>query len=608
MKMIQAFSLCTISLSLAASRVALTHGQTYGNTVVGDNSLYSNGDPLQIVPTSPPSSIFLAEPLTEGKNPICVLNTNLAGSNINVHWQTPYALCSAPPTVKYGTSSTSFTNTATGSSLRLGRVPPCNSTNYRQCSDYFYDVELSGLQSGVVYYYQIEADACSGQLASPIYSVKAPLAAGHQQEYQIYIYGDMGYTNAADTRYRLLQGISSVDFVYHVGDLAYADQWNYYLEGGYPVYPPNLGDETNSYTQSWDNWQQWMNNVSTKVPYMVIPGNHEVSCLEGDSKHLIGNGSYYDCPQTQRNFTQYNLMYKMPSSQSNTGLSTAGRSMWWSQNYGQVHYIGLNSNTDYRNSIFKTFAENAYKNTPDLLTASGPFSYEPSPDQEATAPNNAWGQVAWLEEDLKRVDRSKTPWIVCATHHPLYTAEAPFVGGDGITFNSSFSGYHNTYSPALRAAFESLFIQYGVDLVYTGHVHWYERSYPLQQNGYILKSAVNNFNNYTATETAPVYITQGNAGNVEGHNSMDPNVAFQTARLDDSNFGYGKLTVYNSTTLYYQYFHATDGVMADDLWLVKSIDHTATAAATATATATAPSSSSSAKNLKHKIINDQKHN
>jgi hypothetical protein len=112
-------------------------------------------------------------------------------------------------------------------------------------------VELSGLQSGVVYYYQIEADACSGQLASPIYSVKAPLAAGHQQEYQIYIYGDMGYTNAADTRYRLLEGISSVDFVYHVGDLAYADQWNYYLEGGYPVYPPNLGDETNSYTQSW---------------------------------------------------------------------------------------------------------------------------------------------------------------------------------------------------------------------------------------------------------------------------------------------------------------------------------------------------------------------
>ena len=32
-------------------------------------------------------------------------------------------------------------------------------------------------------------------------------------------------------------------------------------------------------------------------------------------------------------------------------------------------------------------------------------------------------QYIWLENDLKSVDRSKTPWVVLGGHRPMYTSE-----------------------------------------------------------------------------------------------------------------------------------------------------------------------------------------
>ncbi len=27
------------------------------------------------------------------------------------------------------------------------------------------------------------------------------------------------------------------------------------------------------YESNWDLWQQWMNKITMKIPYMVLPGN-----------------------------------------------------------------------------------------------------------------------------------------------------------------------------------------------------------------------------------------------------------------------------------------------------------------------------------------------
>jgi len=70
------------------------------------------------------------------------------------------------------------------------------------------------------------------------------------------------------------------------------------------------------YESNWDLWQQWMNGIAGKVPYMVVPGNHEAACaefdggnntltayLDNDQKNgssRTSNLTYYSCPPSQR--------------------------------------------------------------------------------------------------------------------------------------------------------------------------------------------------------------------------------------------------------------------------------------------------------------------
>lgn len=48
----------------------------------------------------------------------------------------------------------------------------------------------------------------------------------------------------------------------------------------------------------------------------------------------------------------------------------------------------------------------------------------------------------------------------------------------------------------MRNAFEDLFLEYGVDAYFSGHIHWYERMYPLKKNGTIDTAAIVDKNTY----------------------------------------------------------------------------------------------------------------
>jgi predicted MPP superfamily phosphohydrolase len=67
-------------------------------------------------------------------------------------------------------------------------------------------------------------------------------------------------------------------------------------------------------------------------------------------------------------------------------------------------------------------------------------------------------QLAWIDENLKQ---SRDEWKVCFFHHPLY----------------SNAGRHGG-NVALRVALEPLLLKYGVDVVFAGHDHIYERVKP----------------------------------------------------------------------------------------------------------------------------------
>lgn len=77
-------------------------------------------------------------------------------------------------------------------------------------------------------------------------------------------------------------------------------------------------------------------------------------------------------------------------------------------------------------------------------------------------------QVAWLENELKN---SGSDWKIPFFHHPLYA-----------------SGMHGSQLD-LRAIVEPLFIKYSVDVVFSGHEHFYQRIKPQKGIHYFVSGA-----------------------------------------------------------------------------------------------------------------------
>ncbi len=67
-------------------------------------------------------------------------------------------------------------------------------------------------------------------------------------------------------------------------------------------------------------------------------------------------------------------------------------------------------------------------------------------------------QLQWLEKELAASD---SPWKVAFFHHPLYS-----------------SGARHGSEEDLRVQLEPLFVKYGVNVVFAGHDHVYERIHP----------------------------------------------------------------------------------------------------------------------------------
>lgn len=176
-----------------------------------------------------------------------------------------------------------------------------------QCNQFFHEIQISGLKPNTEYYYSIPA--AGGTTASEVMSFKTAREAGDMSEYSIAVLNDMGYTNARGTHKYLQQAVEDgISFAWHGGDISYADDWfsgilpctsdwpvcyngsETELPGGPPYNPlylnhalpesevpdqggPYGGDMNVIYESNWDLWQNWMNAITTKTPYMALPGN-----------------------------------------------------------------------------------------------------------------------------------------------------------------------------------------------------------------------------------------------------------------------------------------------------------------------------------------------
>jgi len=107
----------------------------------------------------------------------------------------------------------------------------------------------------------------------------------------------------------------------------------------------------------------------------------------------------------------------------------------------------------------------------------------------------------------------------------------------------------------MQAAYEALFIQYKVNIVYSGHVHAYERSCPVNKN--VCQNDGEGI----------VHVTSGDGGAslyTKWVNTPSWSV------VQRAEFGHSELTMVNATHAHHTWHRNADGesIVTDDAWLI----------------------------------------
>ncbi|XP_068710159.1 uncharacterized protein [Montipora foliosa] len=385
------------------------------------------------------------------------------------------------PVVHYGKDA-SMGFKANGTSKTYNKNDMCGppaSTDGFSDPGYIHDVLLTGLSPSSQYFYSYG----SSKMMSSVRTFRTQPPTGSDESFSFVVYGDMGLSldpGAHDTaKYMIEEAKKGKSLVFHVGDISYA----------------------RGYAYIWDQWHELIEPYATLMPYMVGIGNHEQDHLSGGSKDPSGApgegwhpiwGNFGDDSGGECGVPMY-YRFHMPDN---------GNALWWySYDYGSVHFIMMSTEHDYRESS---------------------------------------RQYIWLENDLKNVDRTKTPWIVLGGHRPMYSSQG--VLSDYIV------------SLGMQYYLEELFYKYKVDLAFWGHYHSYERTcavykHRCQERG-----------------MGTTHIVVGSAGfslDTEGYYDVE------WSRYHEINYGYGRVLVANKSALYYEWVRNKDDVVRDKVWLIK---------------------------------------
>ncbi|KAK9465684.1 Metallo-dependent phosphatase-like protein [Lipomyces arxii] len=402
-------------------------------------------------------------------------------------------------------------------------------------------VKVTGLKPDTTYYYVVSHTNCYNCTESSPYTFTTARSVGDRTPYSAAIVIDMGVMgpygesvksdfpalteNDSNTMQSLARYVDSYELLWHPGDLAYADSWLSEALNGYLNVSIDIDSSTATYNFLLNSYYDELQPVTALKPYMVLPGNHESNCDEGGT--TVGNTTYNIslCMEGQRNFTGFINHWRMPSDESG-GVGN----FWYSFNHGMVHYISLDSETDLGNGLV---GESDVDGPEHMF--SGPFgSYENE-------------QIDWLERDLAAVNRTLTPWIIVSTHRPWYAA--------GVNVSTSICWN-------CKIAFEPLLLKYNVDMVFYGHIHFYERNAPIA-NGVPDPNELDN-------PSAPMYILNGAGGHFHGLTNYVEPLPSYVRYIQNTTFGWSKLTFHNCTHLTHEFISSSNGSVLDSATLFKN--------------------------------------
>ncbi|XP_065915755.1 uncharacterized protein [Dysidea avara] len=231
---------------------------------------------------------------------------------------------------------------------------------------------------------------------------------------------------------------------------------------------------------------------------------------------LAAHVAYMTCPgnhEIPHDFSHYLNRFTMPSN---------GHPFWYSWDMGPIHFISFSTEVYFVDS-------------------------------------NIEEQYKWLEQDLIAANaaknRSTHPWIIAYGHRPFYCSNI-----DPIDCNVNTS--------KIRLGLEPLFYKYGVDIIFTGHEHSYERMWPV----YNLEVVQHDYINCKA----PVHIITGTAGCNELDGKcftpmLRPQGPWSAYRSwSPGKHGYGRLKVFNGTHIRWEQVIALSDTLEDEVWIVKN--------------------------------------
>tara|TARA_Y100001954_G_scaffold238599_1_gene307039 strand:- start:4096 stop:6444 length:2349 start_codon:yes stop_codon:yes gene_type:complete len=233
---------------------------------------------------------------------------NASPSSITIMWETDFGDDSV---VKWGLD-TSVENTTTS----IATSTPAGHQ--------MHSVELSGLDRFTNYYYKV----VTGLIESDIHMFKTPPFASDNEDFRFVAMSDMQQSWADPEIF---------DEVIHDGVLDYLDS----MYGGETadnlalvLIPGDLVDYGNTYNQWEEDFFDPASDLLESVPLYPVLGNHEA------------NTSYY---------FQY---FKLPEN----GTEEYEEHWWW-KDYGNVRFIGLNSNSPYNGDEQLNWLDNILNST-----------------------------------------------------------------------------------------------------------------------------------------------------------------------------------------------------------------------------------------------------
>ncbi len=259
------------------------------------------------------------------------------------------------------------------------------------------------------------------------------------------------------------------------------------------------------YETVFNSWFRQMQGVMDVAPYMVCPGNHDRGC------------KIWPCDANNQHFNAYNKRFTMlPSVNPN-------HSMWYSFNYGPYHIVSISTETDFPNAPYgETFGD----------------------------------QLSWFRADLKKanLDRKNHPWVIVMGHRPIYCSSV----------GRSWEGQPVLDARDIQSAFEDIMHEEKVDIFVAGHVHAYERMYPVYKSN-VTSTDYNNVNGGT------IHIVNGAAGSIEGRIAVWQSVSW-SANHFLGDFGYGIMRTSSDDTklsLTWEFYSSYDNILRDSFTTTK---------------------------------------